>query len=539
MRGWKVVKRVLYTYWFWYSAGVFFVAISSLFQQGPGYMDVAYYTVGGLQIFEGKGFVEPYLWNYLSEPKGLPFPAFTYWMPLPSLLAFFGMWIGRSALFFWAKLPFILLTGLLPVLSVYMARCLLKNPGYAWIAGGLAVIPGIYIIYLPLPETFVPYMIGGGLFVIVAFLANFRWLGNWDSLQRFFLLGLIAGWMHLTRADGLLWLFAAAGIVIGRTYPWNLPDKLRVAIMGTVVLLAGYLVLTGAWYYRNWLFFGGLFPPGNTKSLWLTDYNELYSYPNDHLNFSYWLKSGWEAIFKARVNALGINLQNFLAVQGSVVLVPLILLAIWSRRKLAMVKFGILMWGVILGIMTIVFPFAGSRGGFLHSGAATQIFLWVMAVVGLEQWILWMRKIRGWNLSFAISLFGFFLILVNTGISIWFFQQRVLGGGNDPIWNQSIERYQKVAQRLGELRITNNALGMVNNPPGYYWATRMPSIVIPDGDINHSLAAASKFGASYLLLEQDQENLIDLYQNPKDSSNLQYLETFNNVHIFLVLPRAD
>jgi hypothetical protein len=364
-------------------------------------------------------------------------------------------------------------------------------------------------------------------------------LGNWDSLQRFFLLGLIAGWMHLTRADGLLWLFAAAGIVIGRTYPWNLPDKLRVAIMGTVVLLAGYLVLTGAWYYRNWLFFGGLFPPGNTKSLWLTDYNELYSYPNDHLNFSYWLKSGWEAIFKARVNALGINLQNFLAVQGSVVLVPLILLAIWSRRKLAMVKFGILMWGVILGIMTIVFPFAGSRGGFLHSGAATQIFFWVMAVVGLEQWILWMRKIRGWNLSFAISLFGFFLILVNTGISIWFFQQRVLGGGNDPIWNRSIERYQKVAQRLGELRITNDALGMVNNPPGYYWATRMPSIVIPDGDINHSLAAASKFGASYLLLEQDQENLIDLYQNPKDSSNLQYLETFNNVHIFLILPRAD
>lgn len=539
MRGWKFAKKIPHTYWFWYFVGVFFATIGSLFQRGPGYMDVAYYTVGGLQIFEGKGFFEPYLWNYLSEPKGLPFPAFTYWMPLPSMLVFLGMLLGNSTAFFWAKLPFTLLTGLLPVLSVYVARRLLRNSVYAWIAGGLAVIPGIYIIYLSLPETFVLYMIGGGLFIIVAFLANDSWLGSLYSSQRFFLLGLIAGWMHLTRADGLIWLFAAAGIVVWRTRPWNSSGKLRGFIWGTITLLAGYLVLTGAWYYRNWLFFGGLFPPGNSKSLWLTHYNELYSFPNDHLNFSYWLKSGWKAILQARLKSLGINLQNFLAVQGSIVLVPLILAGTWSRKKLPIVKFGILMWLVILGIMTVVFPFAGSRGGFLHSGAATQIFFWVMAVVGLEQWILWMKKIRGWSSTFAISLFGAFLILVNTSISIWFFQQRVIGGGNDPIWDKSTVLYQKVADRLKDLGITNHALGMVNNPPGYFWATRMPSIVIPDGDINHSLAAASKFGASYLLLERNQENLIDLYQNPKDSSNLHYIETFNNIHIFLIIPGAD
>jgi hypothetical protein len=382
-------------------------------------------------------------------------------------------------------------------------------------------------------------MIGGGLFIIVAFLANDKWLGSLDSPQRFFLLGLIAGWMHLTRADGLIWLFAALGIVIFRMYPWNSLGKLRIALLGILTSIIGYLILTGGWYYRNWLIFGGLFPPGNSKSLWLTHYNELYSFPNDHLNFTYLLKSGWDAILQARLKALGINLQNFLAVQGSIVLVPLILAGIWSRKKLAIVKFGILMWLVILGIMTMVFPFAGSRGGFLHSGAATQIFFWVMAVVGLEQWILWMKKIRGWNSTFAISLFGAFLILVNAGISIWFFQQRVFGNENDLIWNQSIERYQRVAERLKDLNITNNKLGMVNNPPGYYWATRMPSIVIPDGDINHSLAAARKFGVSYLLLEQDQENLIELYQNPKNLSNLRYLETFNNVHIFLILSGSD
>ena len=59
----------------------------SRFQSQPGYMDADYYFVGGIQLAEGKGFTEPYLWNYLDNPTGLPHPSHTYWMPLASIVS--------------------------------------------------------------------------------------------------------------------------------------------------------------------------------------------------------------------------------------------------------------------------------------------------------------------------------------------------------------------------------------------------------------------------------------------------------------------
>ena len=63
----------------------------SRFQSMPGYMDADYYFVGGMQLAEGKGFTEPYLWNYLDDPSGLPHPSHTYWMPLASIVSAIGM----------------------------------------------------------------------------------------------------------------------------------------------------------------------------------------------------------------------------------------------------------------------------------------------------------------------------------------------------------------------------------------------------------------------------------------------------------------
>jgi hypothetical protein len=43
-------------------------------QELPGYLDSDYYFVGGLQLVEGKGFSEPFLWNYLDDPAGCRIP---------------------------------------------------------------------------------------------------------------------------------------------------------------------------------------------------------------------------------------------------------------------------------------------------------------------------------------------------------------------------------------------------------------------------------------------------------------------------------
>jgi len=67
-------------------------AVSRL-QTLPGYMDADYYFAGGIQLANGNGFTEPYLWNYLDDPAGLPPPSHTYWMPLASIVSALGMWI--------------------------------------------------------------------------------------------------------------------------------------------------------------------------------------------------------------------------------------------------------------------------------------------------------------------------------------------------------------------------------------------------------------------------------------------------------------
>ena len=51
------------------------------FQHGPGYMDAEYYAVLGRRLATGQGPTEPFLWNYLDDPQGIPHPAFGYWAP--------------------------------------------------------------------------------------------------------------------------------------------------------------------------------------------------------------------------------------------------------------------------------------------------------------------------------------------------------------------------------------------------------------------------------------------------------------------------
>jgi len=47
-------------------------------QPSPGYMDADYYYAGGLQMVNGHGFFEPYLWYYLDDPARLPHPSQAY-----------------------------------------------------------------------------------------------------------------------------------------------------------------------------------------------------------------------------------------------------------------------------------------------------------------------------------------------------------------------------------------------------------------------------------------------------------------------------
>src|SRR5690606_31863530 len=84
--------------------------------------------------------------------------------------------------------------------------------------------------------------------------------------------------------------------------------------------LAGYILITFPWYYRNLSLFDAIFPPGNSRTLWITNYNQTFIFHAEKLTFSTWLSQGLSAIITTRLEAFWMNLKNIVAFQGMVVL---------------------------------------------------------------------------------------------------------------------------------------------------------------------------------------------------------------------------
>ena len=182
------------------------------FQSLPGYMDADYYFGGGIQLARGNGFTEPYLWNYLAGPQGLPTPSHAYWMPLASIISAIGMWLTRQANFASARLGFILLAALVPPLTALLAFRLTSSRALSLLSGLLACFPIYYAPFLPVTDNYAIYMVLGiSFFLLLSSLiesttADQLPFTNYRSLITFFLLGSISALMTLARSDGLLWL---------------------------------------------------------------------------------------------------------------------------------------------------------------------------------------------------------------------------------------------------------------------------------------------------------------------------------------------
>ena len=128
----------------------------------PGYMDAEYYFATAKQLAIGQGFNEPFLWNYLNDPAGLPHASHQYWMPLVSLLAAAPMALFGQA-FRAAQVPFLLLTATLPWLTSRLALSMGATSRQAWLAGLLAACSGFFLPFMLTTDSFSLYALLGTL----------------------------------------------------------------------------------------------------------------------------------------------------------------------------------------------------------------------------------------------------------------------------------------------------------------------------------------------------------------------------------------
>ena len=419
---------------------------------------------------------------------------------------------------------------LIPPLTALLAQRLGQDRRGALLAGFLGLFSGFYLIYTTLTEGFTLVMVLGSLFFLTVF---GKPEGETTKPCWFLIPGALSGLMHLTRADGFLWL-AAGLLVVVWMYRINRKSSAGNTLAAIGCMVGGYLLVMGPWFLRNMQAFGGLMPPGGSRSFWLRNYNEIFRYPADQLNSSAWLALGWGVILKDRLAALWSNLQTMLAVQGSIFLLPLMIAGLWHLRRDRRVLLGAGLWLAILGVMSFVFPFSGARGGFFHSGAALQPLLWASVPFGLDAFVNWGSSKRNWDRKLAGSVFGAGLVLISVLLTGFLFSQRVIGGDlRSPVWQETWDRQFTYAYYLDEQGAQQDDIVMIKNPAGLYAATGRAAIVTPDGGPDIAWLAAQRYGARYLVLEVDHvDGLNTLYENPDDMAGLRYLSAVEDAYIF-------
>ena len=508
-----------------YLAAELLLIVVSLFQSAPGYMDADYYMAGGQRFLRGQGQSEPYLWNYLGGSDQLPVDSFQYWMPLTSIFAYGGMILLGSNSFASARLLLVLLAGTIAPLTAALAFRFSTNRSQAWFAGLLAIFSGFYLTFLSTTDAFAIYMVVGGLLIVgVDYLSTKNYL--WLSISA----GICVGLLHMARADGLIW----CGLIIVTYVGWGIIHKLPPAkiVLAGVNILFAYILISGAWYWRNLISFGSLFTPGGLKTLWLTSYDDLFRFDTSLLSFQHWLGSGWESIVQVRISALFQNLQTWLAVQGTVFLLPLTLLGGWKLRNRLSVLVGFGYWVVILFVFSFVLPFPGVRGSFFHSGSSIQILFWALVPVGLHSLVQLGVSQRNWNGRQAEVVFQAGAVGLALLLTLFLGVNKLYQSGS-LIWGNTFYQYREVGDYFQSDGWEGKSPVMVNNPPGYYLATGEQAIVIPAEGIDAVLAAARKFNARYLLLEPD-KNFPELYLGEVVIPELSLVAQVDGIQIYQI-----
>lgn len=470
--------------------------LAAVWVRVPGYMDASYYYTTALSLARGDGFIEPYIWNYLGNPAGIPHPSHQYWMPLSTILAAVPLGLGGES-FRLAQAVFVLLTACIPVVTSRLAHTLTGSRTSALQAGFLALIPGFYLPFFVTTDNFVVYALTGTAALYLMATASERssaWL--WAAA------GGAVGLCHLARADGLLFIGPAILLLfLSRRSVRLLP-----------LFLAGYFLLMAPWWFRNWITFGSMGGGAGADMVWMTDYNQLFRYPPDPLGMDSWLQMDARELIRVRLQAAGSNFLSLVAVNGAVVLGPLMVLGgikLWHRR---IVRAAAAYLVVLYLVMSFVFPLAGYRGSFFHSGAALMPLGWALVPAGFRAAIEWGVKERGWKHRRAVMMFAPVLITSVLGLTIWNYRNRVVGSYPDTLqWEALHQLYAEVGDYVGN----SPGITAVKDPPTFHAATGRPSVVIPYGGLEALQAVCERYDVDWVVLDKDHpEGFAPLYRSP-------------------------
>ncbi|HLW00569.1 MAG TPA: glycosyltransferase family 39 protein [Ktedonobacterales bacterium] len=530
---------------------------AALFDQ-PGYIDAAYYYDVAKNIATGHGFTEDFILTYLTPAANVVHPSNLYWMPLASLIIVpFFLIFGVS----WhvAQIPSVLLSGALPLLAYWLGWDWFHSRRYALGAALLTLCAGFYYpLYFVFSDNFGIYAWTAGLALI------FLGQGMKGRAWRFALAGLWIGLAHLSRADApLLLVIALVGFGSTRYRAWRARGQITeqtdgppadarptalpwISLLG---LLAFYLLVMSPWFARNLIVAGAILPPGGTQTIWLTTYNDFFSYGKD-ISLQNYLAWGWGNILLSKLGALG---QNGLAILAILEFAsaPFAAIGLWRLRR-APQALPWLLYLILLYLgLSLVFTFPSQRGTLLHSFIPLLPFLSLATIYGLDTVINWLARRRPSPFAQERAA-GRRRVYLAATIALSAVLSIVIIASNAQTWDNTYHVYQQVgtivardfssaastADKTNGQGASASALPvmMVSDPPDYYLATGQHAIALPDQDIPVMLQAADRYHATYLLLETLHSRAQDaLWGGTEHSPRLVLLWSTPAAHLYRII----
>ncbi len=475
-----------------------FRLVTALPLERAGYMDASYTQHVGGNLARGRGFTQDIVWNYLDGQKTIPQPSNLYWLPLPSLLAGISMTLFGIS-YRAAQLPFLLLSILPPLFAFYLARRMYARDDYAWMAGLLTAFSGFYTIYWVSPDNFTPFAVTADFALL--FLALGVAQRDW---KKFFIAGIFVGLSQLSRADALLLVLVAPILYfLNRQRIPSFP-----LLPSLLALTSGFALVLFPWLLRNYFAVGSLFAPGGTRTLFLLNYDEFFSYDVSRLTLERYLDWGIGNILASKFDALGFVLLVLVFGVWQIFLAPFAALGFWKMRARVEMQAALMYLVLLVLAMAFVFTFPATHGSMLHSAIALVAFGAVAVPPGLDAAITWFGKLRRrWNIALAQRVFRIGAVALAIFFSVYLYAQGVwLAPGvnaTTPLWNQRDIEYAAIDRELDARGVPNDSPIITVDPPSFINQTERRSIYLPTESVDAIFDAARQFDARYLVLQFD------------------------------------
>lgn len=463
----------------------------------PAYADSSYYVEVARSLASGQGLSVDFVWIFaevggtLPADPVLPVPSNAHWLPLASFIqAPFVALLGPTPIA--SALPMVLIGALAAPLTFAIARDVGATRHVQLGAGVMAAIPAAGLVFMAQPENFA---------IFQPLVAATLWLaarGLRGDVRAYAAAGLLVGVASLARNDAFL-LGAAVGLVfvVDRVRAWRAGRPAKLPMVAAVACFGLFLAVLGPWWLRQYLEFGSISPTASGgQALWLTDYRQWNS-TTATTTFGAFMAQGWGTILDTRLTGLVGSLANFAVLISSIVLLPLIPIGAWMRRRSDDFLPFFLFFVILLAGATIIFPLHVPGGAYIHTAVGLGPHAYILGLEGVAVVIAAIARRRpSWDPAVATPLFTWAVVAFVAG-SAFLYAPTVWAS-----WEETRMPRRTVAAEMTRLGIPAEDRLMSIDAGGFKYWTGHGGVVSPDDPLERIEAVARGYEIRWLALER-------------------------------------